>query len=104
MTGAVLFGEDVTNASIESVQGNDLTLSVEDGAVFVNSAKVVIPNIILTNGVAHVIDSEVFCPFQSFAGLTSVASSTQNPAKSIGTLSPRRRVQPSPSRERVLRL
>jgi uncharacterized surface protein with fasciclin (FAS1) repeats len=32
-------------------------LSVIDGAVFVNEAKVIIPNIILSNGVAHVIDS-----------------------------------------------
>lgn len=59
VTGSVVFSGDVTNTSIPSVQGNDLTLSVVDGSVFVNSAKVVIPNIILSNGVAHVIDALV---------------------------------------------
>lgn len=57
VTASVVFSGDVTNTSVPSVQGNDLTLSVVDGSVFVNAAKVVIPNIILSNGVAHVIDS-----------------------------------------------
>ncbi|KPI37347.1 uncharacterized protein AB675_10289 [Cyphellophora attinorum] len=56
ITGAVFFAEDVTNTTSPSLAGN-LTLSVIDGAVFVNEAKVIIPNIILSNGVAHVIDS-----------------------------------------------
>jgi uncharacterized surface protein with fasciclin (FAS1) repeats len=58
ITGEVLFAEDVTNTTTPSLAGN-LTLSVIDGAVFVNEARVIIPNIILSNGVAHVIDSWV---------------------------------------------
>lgn len=57
VTGAVVFSDDVTDTTVPSVQGNDLTLSVVEGSIFVNTAKVVIPNIILSNGVAHIIDS-----------------------------------------------
>jgi uncharacterized surface protein with fasciclin (FAS1) repeats len=57
VTGSVLFSGDLSNTTVPSVQGNDLTVTVTDDAVFVNTAKVVIPNVILYNGVAHVIDS-----------------------------------------------
>ena len=57
ITGAVVFSDDVTDTTVKTVQGNELTLSVVDGSIFVNTAKVVIPNIILSNGVAHVIDA-----------------------------------------------
>jgi uncharacterized surface protein with fasciclin (FAS1) repeats len=57
VTGAVVFSDDVADASVETVQGGNLTLSIVDGSIFVNTAKVVVPNIILSNGVAHVIDA-----------------------------------------------
>jgi uncharacterized surface protein with fasciclin (FAS1) repeats len=57
VTGAVLYSDNITDTTLTSVQGNELAISVVDGTVFVNQAKVVIPNIILSNGVAHVIDT-----------------------------------------------
>lgn len=58
VAGSVVFASDVTNTSVATVNGNDITLSVgTDGTVYVDNAKVVLPNIILSNGVAHIIDT-----------------------------------------------
>ena len=54
--GSVVFSPDVTNTTVSTLADEDVTLSVINGTIFVNYAKVVIPNIILSNGVAHVID------------------------------------------------
>lgn len=56
IAGSVVFSPQITNTSVQSVQGNNINLTVIDGTVFVNSAKVVLPNVILSNGVLHVID------------------------------------------------
>ncbi|KAF5020955.1 hypothetical protein F66182_7001 [Fusarium sp. NRRL 66182] len=53
----VVFSTDLANVSLPSLQGNDLTFTVaEDGSAWVNGAKIVFPNVLLFNGVAHVID------------------------------------------------
>lgn len=57
VTGSVLFASDVTNTTIEAHSGDTITLSVIDGSVFVDSAQVVLPNVLLSNGVMHVIDA-----------------------------------------------
>lgn len=56
VNGSVVFSTDVANGKVATYGGEDLTLSVVDGTIFVNTAKVIIPNILLSNGVAHVID------------------------------------------------
>ncbi|KAG7419570.1 hypothetical protein LZL87_008516 [Fusarium oxysporum] len=53
----VLFSTDLANVSIPSLQGADLTFTVaEDGSAWVNGAKILFTNVLLFNGVAHVID------------------------------------------------
>jgi uncharacterized surface protein with fasciclin (FAS1) repeats len=54
--GTVGYSSLLGNASIATVQGENVTITVEDGSVFVNSAKVIIPNVLVSNGVVHVID------------------------------------------------
>jgi uncharacterized surface protein with fasciclin (FAS1) repeats len=55
--GAVVFANEITNTTVGTVGGENLTLSVgTDGVVYVDNARVVLPNIILSNGVAHIID------------------------------------------------
>jgi hypothetical protein len=55
--GSVVFSSDVANTTVKTVQGSDLKLSVGTGGkVYVDRARVVVPNILLSNGVAHVID------------------------------------------------
>ena len=43
-------------AQLDTVQGGKVTVRVQNGNVFVNSAKVVVPDVITSNGVVHVID------------------------------------------------
>lgn len=58
VTESVLFANQVINTSVASLEGTDLTLTVSDeGDIFVNSARVILPNILLSNGVAHLIDT-----------------------------------------------
>jgi uncharacterized surface protein with fasciclin (FAS1) repeats len=56
--GSVLFASDVANTTVKTMQGNDLTLSVgTDSTIYVDNARVLVPNILLSNGVAHIIDA-----------------------------------------------
>jgi transforming growth factor-beta-induced protein len=47
---------ELANESFPTVQGGSVMVEVTDGKVFVNSAQVVITDIIVANGVMHVID------------------------------------------------
>ncbi len=48
--------------SVKTVQGSTILITVENGAVMVNKAKVVKTDIPCTNGVIHVIDSVILPP------------------------------------------
>lgn len=61
VSGSVVFSTDVKNEKVKSLGGEELTLTLKDDTVFVDTAKVIIPNIITSNGVVHVID-EVLNP------------------------------------------
>ncbi|TDZ15973.1 Fasciclin-like arabinogalactan protein [Colletotrichum orbiculare MAFF 240422] len=76
--GGVLYSTDVTNTSLTTLGGGNITLSVHDDSVYVNSAKVVIPNILIANGVVHVIDG-VLNPNNTSAA-PDTSASTQVPA------------------------
>lgn len=53
----IIFSLSIGNAGIASCQGGQLQFTVfDDTTIFVNGAKVVLPNILLSNGVAHVMD------------------------------------------------
>lgn len=61
--GAVLAETVVTLDSATTVQGSDITITVNDDGVFLNdTVQVVITNIEATNGVIHVIDSVLLPP------------------------------------------
>jgi uncharacterized surface protein with fasciclin (FAS1) repeats len=55
--GKVLASQVVKLNSAKTVNGQDLTITTEGGAVMVNDAKVVRTDILCSNGVIHVIDS-----------------------------------------------
>jgi len=46
----------MNGTNLTTMNGMNLTITVDNGTVFVNSAKVVTPNILVANGVVHVID------------------------------------------------
>lgn len=56
--GTVGYSTLLTNgATLSTVQGSTVRVTIEgDGDIFVNSAEVEVANVLLSNGVAHVID------------------------------------------------
>ncbi len=59
VSGEVLAETVVTLDEAETLQGESVSIRVEDGMVYLNDAQVVITDIIADNGVIHVIDSVV---------------------------------------------
>ena len=57
--GTVGYSSGRSNTSLETVEGSDLQITVGDDGVFVNNAKVIIPDVLVANGVVHVIDGYV---------------------------------------------
>lgn len=57
IVGTVGYSSTLMNMSLETVQGGNVTITVTDDGVFVNSAKVIIPDVLVSNGVVHVIDA-----------------------------------------------
>lgn len=56
--GVVGYSTDLENGtSLTTLQGNNVTIYVEDDTVFVNSARVINPDVLVANGVIHVIDN-----------------------------------------------
>ncbi|GAB7365443.1 hypothetical protein MBLNU230_g6517t1 [Neophaeotheca triangularis] len=54
---SVLYSTNITNSTtIQALDGTDLTITVDGGAVYVNGAQVIIPDLLVSNGVVHVID------------------------------------------------
>jgi len=97
------YSTNITNgSSVQTLdQGSNITLRIEGNSTYVNGAKVVIPNVLVANGVVHVIDA-VLNPANStqvpntattedaFAGATSASeqpftSGVPTPTSSIAT-------------------
>ncbi|KAF2222112.1 FAS1 domain-containing protein [Elsinoe ampelina] len=57
ITGNVIFSSEITNTTAQASNGGTLTFSVIDDEIYVNTARVLIPNVLLSDGVAHVIDT-----------------------------------------------
>jgi uncharacterized surface protein with fasciclin (FAS1) repeats len=55
--GVVGYSSLLGNMSLPTVGGGNVTITVENGNVFVNSAEVITPNVLVANGVVHVIDA-----------------------------------------------
>ncbi|KAF2712057.1 FAS1 domain-containing protein [Pleomassaria siparia CBS 279.74] len=56
---------------LQTILGQNLAITIENGTVFVNAARVITPNVLVANGVVHIIDN-VLNPSN-----TEVANSTQ---------------------------
>ncbi|KAM0323952.1 hypothetical protein ACHAQA_008534 [Verticillium albo-atrum] len=89
--GQVLYSDLIENTTLDTLGGGELTVSVVNGSVFVNSAEVVIQDVLISNGVVHVInnvlnpdnttatpDPSASTPVPAFTG-ASTASGGANP-------------------------
>jgi uncharacterized surface protein with fasciclin (FAS1) repeats len=57
VNGTVGYSTSLENTTLTTLEGENVTISVIDGDVFVNSARVIVPDVLVANGVVHVIDS-----------------------------------------------
>lgn len=56
INGTVGYSSSLTNSTLMAVSGGSVTITVENGTVYVNSARVIVPDVLVANGVVHVID------------------------------------------------
>ena len=57
MHGEVVYSSLLTdNKTLQTVMGSNITITVQNGSIYVNAAKVVDPNYLLSNGVLHILD------------------------------------------------
>lgn len=54
--GTVGYSTMLEPTTLTTLNGADITITIEDGVVYANSAKVIIPDVLVANGVVHVID------------------------------------------------
>ncbi|GAA4326778.1 fasciclin domain-containing protein [Flaviaesturariibacter amylovorans] len=57
--GALRAADLKDGQKLKTVQGEELTVTMKDGAVMIDGARVTIPDVISSNGVTHVIDAVV---------------------------------------------
>ena len=76
INGTVGYSTALSNMTLTTLQGGNLRITVENGTVFVNSARVIVPNVLVANGVIHVIDN-MLNPANSTA--------TANPSQTSGS-------------------
>jgi len=75
--GAVVYSSDITDgAKVKTLQGQELTITLRDGGVFVNGAKVVKPDVLVKNGVVHVIDGVLIPDAKATPSASGTASGT----------------------------
>lgn len=60
--GSVMAEQVITLQSAETIQGAEVTVTVDNGDVFINDAQVVITDIEADNGIIHVIDTVLLPP------------------------------------------
>jgi transforming growth factor-beta-induced protein len=75
---STLLTTGLANESFPTLAGGNLMVSVEDGKLFLNSAEVVITDILTSNGVMHVIDKYVQGASSSFPFLSLPKYSNNN--------------------------
>ena len=56
VNGTVAYSSSLENTTVETSPDSEVTISIKGEDVFVNSAKVVVADVLVANGVVHVID------------------------------------------------
>ncbi|KAI1099334.1 FAS1 domain-containing protein [Jackrogersella minutella] len=74
INGSINYSTDLKNSTLTTANGVNITITVENGTIYANSAKVTVPDILLSNGVVHVID-QVLNPNNTSAAPDTTATS-----------------------------
>ncbi|KAF4948836.1 hypothetical protein FSARC_13630 [Fusarium sarcochroum] len=56
INNTVGYSTDLKNGTLTSAAGEKINIAIENGTVWVNEAKVLVPDVLIANGVVHVID------------------------------------------------
>lgn len=64
--GQILYSTDLQNTTISTLAGENLTVSVIDGVAFINSARVESTDVLINNGVMHIISEYAAHQHHSF--------------------------------------
>lgn len=71
-SGAIGYSSTLENGTtLTTANGEDLTITIGDGGIFVNNARVVASDVLIANGVVHVIDAVLNPTNQTIADPTS---------------------------------
>ncbi|KAM4062092.1 fasciclin domain-containing protein [Hirsutella rhossiliensis] len=73
LPNVVAYSSSFEDGAVKTFEGTEINVSVKDGNVYVNGAKVITPDVPLSNGVLHVIDS-VLNPDKQDDAASSTAS------------------------------
>jgi uncharacterized surface protein with fasciclin (FAS1) repeats len=62
VAGKVLYSNLLSNTSLQTAGGGNITIRQLNGTWYANSAKIVIQDVLISNGVVHVVDKYVPTP------------------------------------------
>jgi len=97
--GAVGYSSGLTNGTVlPTVNGANLTVTINGGNVFVNGAKVVTPDVLVSNGVVHVLDQVLNPNNRTIANPSAAAGAPAFSGASSVSNTPFTSGVPSPSR------
>ncbi|KAI9739525.1 MAG: hypothetical protein M1834_006241 [Cirrosporium novae-zelandiae] len=69
------------NTSLRTLSNNNITITINNGSIYVNSARVIVPDILVAGGVLHIIDN-VLNPNATAERPNTSASASETPAYS----------------------
>ena len=98
INNTIAYSSSLGNTTIPTLGGGNVTITIENGTVFVNGARVVNPDILISGGVMHVIDS-VLNPNNTMVrgNASESAAATQFSGASSGTVVPYTSGVPTPT-------
>ncbi|KAI1331999.1 FAS1 domain-containing protein [Xylariaceae sp. FL0255] len=81
VNGTVAYSNNITNETLTAMDGQNINLTNINGTIFANGARVTVPDILLDNGVLHVVD-QVLNPSNTSLGNPDTSATTAPPAYS----------------------
>jgi hypothetical protein len=88
IAGTIAYSSTLANGSVPTLGGGNITITVDDdGAVFINRARVVVADVLIANGVLHILDSVLSTTDNSTANGTESSDTPYNayPGASSGS-------------------